>query len=52
MFWIFASVVGVLSFAASAGQYSVWYALMKMGFLTSLVVILVLGIVIIRKCSK
>lgn len=49
MFWIFASVAAILGFAVSAGQFSVIYALMRIGLFVSFVVIAVLSIALLRR---
>ena len=49
MFWIFASVVAVLSFAVNVGKFSVMYALMKAWLIVSFIVIAVLGLALRRR---
>lgn len=43
MFWIFAGFVSLMMFAVTLGQYSVWFALLKLALIAALVVVAVLG---------
>lgn len=43
MFLVFTSFVGLIFAAVTLGQYSVWFALLKIALLAALVVIAVMG---------
>ncbi|MBK9985933.1 MAG: hypothetical protein IPP21_02820 [Betaproteobacteria bacterium] len=47
MFWIFSSLVGLTFFAVTLGQYSVWYALLKVMLFAAMVVIIGMAIALI-----
>lgn len=52
MFWIFTAVAGLFGFAVMLGQLSVWFAILKLALLFSLVVIAVLGITLIFRRGR
>lgn len=48
MFWIFAAFSGLMAFAVTLGQISVWFTLLKFALIVALAVIVVLGAMLIR----
>lgn len=52
MFWIFASLVGIIMFAVMLGQYSVWFVLLKLSLVAALVVIAGMGILLLYRKLK
>jgi hypothetical protein len=52
MFWIFTSFVGLLFAAVSLGQYSVWFAMLKIAFMLALIVIAVLALALASRKLK
>lgn len=52
MFWIFTSFVGLMFAAVTLGQYSVWFALLKIALLAALLVIAVMGAALLYRRSK
>lgn len=49
MFWIFAAFAGLMAFAVTLGQISVWFTLLKFALIVALAVIVVLGAMLIRR---
>ncbi len=47
MFWIFAAFVGLMAFAVTLGQISVWFTLLKFALMAAVGVIVVMGIVLV-----
>ncbi len=52
MFWIFTAFVGIMMFAVTLGQYSVWFALLKVAMMAALVVITLMGVALLYRRSK
>lgn len=52
MFWIFTSFVGLMFAAVTLGQYSVWFAMLKIAFMLALIVIAVLGVALASRKLK
>lgn len=43
MFWIFTAFAGLMAFAVTLGQISVWFTLLKFALMAAVGVILILG---------
>ena len=52
MFWIFTALAGLMAFAVTLGQISVWFALLKVALLVAMGVIAVLAISLLVRRSK
>lgn len=52
MFWIFAGFVSLMMFSIALGQYSVWFALLKLALTASLVAVAVLGVLLLYRRFK
>lgn len=52
MFWIFSSLAGLVYFALSVGQYSVWFALLKIALMVALIVIALMGCALMLRRFK
>lgn len=52
MFWMFTGLVGLMMFAVTLGQYSVWFALLKVAFLVALLVIALMGVALLFRHFK
>ena len=52
MFWIFMAFAGLMAFAVTLGQMSVWFALLKLALLVAMGVIAVLAISLLVRRSK
>lgn len=52
MFWIFAGLVSLMMFAVTLGQYSVWFALLKLALLAALVVIAMMVVALVYRRFK
>ena len=52
MFWIFTAFAGLMAFAVTLGQLSVWFALMKLALMAALAVIAVMGAMILFRKVK
>ena len=44
MFWIFTALAGLMAFAVTLGQISVWFVLLKFALVVAFGVILVMGL--------
>ena len=53
MFWIFTSFAGLMVFAVTLGQISVWFALLKIALTVAAIVIVLMGAMLVsRKNDK
>jgi hypothetical protein len=52
MFWIFTAFAGLMAFAVTLGQLSVWFALLKLALMVAVGVILVMGIALVFRKPK
>ena len=52
MFWIFTAFAGLMAFAVTLGQISVWYSLLKFALMVSVGVILIMGIALVFRRPK
>ena len=52
MFWIFMAFAGLMAFAVTLGQISVWFALVKLALLVAFGVIVVMGIAFVFRRPK
>lgn len=52
MFWIFTAFAGLMAFAVTLGQISVWYGLLKFALMVAVGVIVVMGIAMVSRTSK
>lgn len=52
MFWIVTAFAGLMAFAVSLGQISVWFALLKLALMVAVGVIVVMGITLIFRRPK
>lgn len=52
MFWIFMAFAGLMAFAVTLGQISVWFGLLKLALMVAVGVIVVMGIALIIRRSK
>lgn len=52
MFWIFVSLAGLMVFAVTFGQVSVWFSLLKFALIVAVGVIVLLGIALVFRRSK
>ena len=52
MFWIFTAFAGLMAFAVTLGQLSVWFALVKLALMAALAVIAVMGAMILFRKVK
>ena len=52
MFWIFTAFAGLMAFAVTLGQLSVWFALLKLALMVAVAVILVMGIALVFRKPK
>ncbi|MBK6294220.1 MAG: hypothetical protein IPF55_07755 [Rhodoferax sp.] len=52
MFWIFMAFAGLMAFAVTLGQISVWFALLKLALMVAVGVIVVMGIALIFRRPK
>ena len=52
MFWIFAAFAGLMAFAVTLGQISVWFTLLKFALMAAVGVIVVMGIAFVFRRPK
>ena len=52
MFWIFAAFAGLMAFAVTLGQISVWFALLKFALMVAVGVIVVMGFALVFRRQK
>ena len=52
MFWIFTAFAGLMAFAVTLGQISVWFALLKFALMVAVGVILVMGFALVFRRPK
>ena len=52
MFWLFVAFAGLMTFAVTLGQISVWFMLLKLALIVAVGVILVMGIALIFRRPK
>jgi hypothetical protein len=52
MFWIFTAFAGLMAFAVTLGQLSVWFSLLKLALMAALAVIAVMGAMILFRKVK
>ena len=52
MFWIFAAFAGLMAFAVTLGQISVWFALLKFVLMVAVGVIVVMGFALVFRRQK
>jgi hypothetical protein len=52
MFWMFLGLGSLMMFAATLGQYSVWFAMLKLALAVALLVIVMMGIALIYRRFK
>jgi hypothetical protein len=52
MFWIFTALAGLMAFAVTLGQISVWFSLLKFALLLAVGVIVVMGFALLFRRPK
>jgi hypothetical protein len=52
MFWIFAVFAGLMAFAVTLGQISVWFTLLKFALMVAVGVIVAMGIALVFRGPK
>lgn len=52
MFWIFTIFAGLMAFAVTLGQISVWFSILKFALLVAIGVIVVMGFALIFRRPK
>lgn len=52
MFWIFTALAGLMAFAVTLGQISVWYSLLKFALIVAVGVIVVMGLALVFRHPK
>ena len=52
MFWIFLAFAGLMAFAVTLGQISVWFSMLKLALMVAIGVIVVMGIALIFRRPK
>lgn len=52
MFWIFTAFAGLMAFAVTLGQISVWFSLLKFALIVAVGAIIVMGIALIVRRPK
>ena len=52
MFWILTALAGLMAFAVTLGQISVWFSLLKFALLLAIGVIVVMGLALIFRRPK
>jgi len=52
MFWIFTAFAGLMAFAVTLGQISVWFSVLKFALIVAVGVIAVMGFVLVFRRPK
>ena len=52
MFWIFAALAGLMAFAVTLGQISVWFTILKFAVIVAIGVIIVMSVALVFRKSK
>jgi hypothetical protein len=52
MFWIFTAFAGLMAFAVTLGQISVWFALLKFALMVAAGVIVIMGFALVFRRPK
>lgn len=52
MFWIFTALAGLMAFAVTLGQISVWFSLLKFALLFAVGVIVIMGFALLFRLPK
>jgi hypothetical protein len=52
MFWIFTAFAGLMAFAVTLGQISVWFSVLKFALIVAVGVIVVMGFVLVFRRPK
>ena len=52
MFWIFTAFAGLMAFAVTLGQVSVWFSVLKFALIVAVGVIVVMGFTLVFRRPK